>query len=247
MLLSDTATDGTPLKDLPPSTEKRVLRECDNCHRQDEIPYSAYLKRKRAETLCRGCAAKLTGMAKKGKFVPSNKGKPGARGAESPSWRGGRRLDAHGYVMVHNGGPKTACGWSNYIKEHVFVMETSLGRKLDRHDVIHHINGRKTDNRLENLWLTNYGGHKDAHQSLQEVGYALVEAGLVMFDPTTGEYKAHVKLRELLEHPEAGNQQPSTDSNVGEGSTTRREPYRESGGNNSPTSAEHTYGCDDIV
>jgi hypothetical protein len=34
---------------------------------------------------------------------------------------------------------------------------------------------------------------------------------------------AHVKLRELLEHPEVGNQQPSLEGNLFEGSETRSE------------------------
>lgn len=246
MLLSDTTVDGVPINTLSRCSEKRVRRECDGCKRVDDITWSSFLKRKGPETLCRGCATRRT-MKNGPRRVAHNKGVPGLRGSSSPSWRGGRRLDAHGYTMVHAGRPKTDCGWEAYVKEHVLVVEKSIGRKLLKHEVVHHIDGCKTSNRVENLFLTNHAGHKDAHQSLQEIGYELTKAGLIRFDRASGTYKAHDKLRELLEHPEAGNQQPSASSNAGDGSTTRRESDRETEDDNSPTSAGHVEKRDDIV
>lgn len=79
------------------------------------------------------------------------------RGEHSSHWKGGRRIDCDGYVNIwlseddpHRGMMRKG---ENYVLEHRVVMARHVGRALDRHETVHHINGDRTDNRIENLQL----------------------------------------------------------------------------------------------
>lgn len=74
------------------------------------------------------------------------------RGKDSPNWKGGLYEVTNGYVYryVDNHPFKNS---GNYVPEHRIVMEKYLGRYLKPEEMVHHINGIKNDNRLENLKL----------------------------------------------------------------------------------------------
>lgn len=85
------------------------------------------------------------------------------KGAENPAWKGGR-WKRRGYVLAY--APDHPRAVKNYVPEHRLVMEEHLGRLLEPHETVHHRNGVKDDNRIENLELRvgNHGqGATHAH------------------------------------------------------------------------------------
>ncbi len=92
------------------------------------------------------------------------KPKPTIRGAGNPAWKGGRTIMKTGYIRMPiyvddayfpmaMGDSKTSRPRHFWITEHRYVMAKHLGRCLESWEVVHHKNGNKTDNRIENLEL----------------------------------------------------------------------------------------------
>ena len=79
------------------------------------------------------------------------------------NWRGGRRDQVDGYVVrtiPQNHPYHSMAGKSNQVREHRLVMAEHLERPLKTEEFVHHLNGLRNDNRIENLVLTDIKEHE---------------------------------------------------------------------------------------
>lgn len=106
----------------------------------------------RPKTCSRSCARKLDAQ----RNGPSN-------------WKGGRNKINSGYwkVLVKD---HPAADKNGYVLEHRVVMEKQLGRYLLDRERVHHKNGKRDDNRPENLELWLVPSRKDpAGQRMEDL------------------------------------------------------------------------------
>jgi len=74
-------------------------------------------------------------------------------GSKNPAYRGGRTLstgDGYYRLLIPNHPNANKRG---YVLEHRYVMAEYLGRPLSKDEYVHHKNGNRQDNRVENLEL----------------------------------------------------------------------------------------------
>lgn len=92
------------------------------------------------------------------------------KGKSHPWWNGGKKMHRSGYVYVYVPDHPYK-GKYGYVFEHRLVMEKHIGRYLKPSEHIHHINGVKTDNLIENLQILSNSEHSklESNKRLNEI------------------------------------------------------------------------------
>lgn len=136
-----------------------IWHACEGCGKQRWVPFRVKI-RKPLYTRCLKCAHKLRGLR--------------ISGSKHPLWKGGRIRNLQGYISIKLSPEDFFYPMVNqrgYTQEHRLVMAQYLGRCLQPWERVHHKNGIKDDNRLENLELTTIGSHLVMHSKGYQDGY----------------------------------------------------------------------------
>lgn len=111
-----------------------------------------------------GCGGQLEPTDKRGRvrrFISGHNGRVDIH----PKRKNGQVLK-RGHVYVFHAGPHPRRGKNDgYVARATLVAEAALGRYLERHEVVHHINRDKADDRIENLRVMTNAEHIALHNN----------------------------------------------------------------------------------
>jgi len=100
-------------------------------------------------------------------------------GSNHPMYKGGDRI-SNGYrVILSKEHPHR--DRDNYVSFHRMVVEKKIGRYLTKDEVIHHLDGDKLNNDLDNLFVCSKSQHRTLHNDLERIAYKLYKTNKIKF------------------------------------------------------------------
>lgn len=194
MIIGHTTKQGNLISSLKPCSEQKVCAKCDRCNKDLNIIYANYnnsQKRRNYDglTFCRSCTSKQNGINRKGKYISRKKGKF----ISADQRKRKNYISSDGYNMVFDPSSYKEDliknkAYKGYRKEHILVMENFLGRKLTKDEQVHHIDGNKLNNNLNNLIIVTPIEHKIIHYNLMKIAYELIKQNKIFFDRNNKNY-----------------------------------------------------------
>ena len=94
-------------------------------------------------------------------FINRSKSK---KGEKASNWKGGTKTTRAGYrqILCPEHPRADSCG---YVMEHILIWEQATGVPVPLNCCIHHLNGNKSDNRIQNLCMMQHTAHTVFHHT----------------------------------------------------------------------------------
>ena len=119
---------------------------CEGCGKERWVFLINVTRKIPVHIYCRKCGIK------------NGKQQPSQFGEKSKGWKGGR-IKRNGYIQIWCNDHPRATRKNPHVSEHILVWEKANNKLLPNGWVVHHLNGIKDDNRIENLVALSRRSH----------------------------------------------------------------------------------------
>jgi len=202
MILNNQTIDGQDIKLLTFSSRAYVLRICDKCGEEKEVAWNDLArcrkKHNRIEDYCFKCSMIIynTGDNNPSKRLENRLKISEVTRGKSKKFKDGinqrillTKIMTSGHIAIWSEEDK------KYIAEHRLIMAQHKNIMHQDLQNIHHIDGNKTNNNINNLIELSNSEHTALHGQLNNIAFELVKNNFIIFDRYTNKYKLSDKLQ----------------------------------------------------
>lgn len=179
---------GKDIKNIAKYSHIKIIRICDLCKKEDKISFSIYSQQKDRRVkrgvvdkdVCYKCRYKIFPPAGKGKPMPMAQRKILSDKAKERNKDAKYKKVVNGYAIRYELGKTIFIHRDNYEKYNNI--------KLNKDDVIHHINLDSLDNSPDNLIALKFDEHTKKHRDLEKLAGDLIRRGIIKFSKQDKKY-----------------------------------------------------------